>query len=84
MKTTHFCVLLALAAMLLTSPAGAALYFGDDFNSYTTEAQFLAAVGSVTMRMDIKPSRLRPVLAATKSTIRRRRIQRRLAPPTGW
>ena len=43
MKTTQLCVLLALALALLTSPAGAALYFGDNFDSYTTEAQFLAA-----------------------------------------
>jgi hypothetical protein len=43
MKTTHFCVLLALAAMLLTSTAGAAVYFQDNFDSYATEAAFTAA-----------------------------------------
>ena len=51
MKTTPFCVLLAFALALLTSPAGAAQYFNDNFDSYTSEAEF-AAAGWVSTHVD--------------------------------
>jgi hypothetical protein len=50
MKTTQYCVF-ALALVFLTTPAGAAVYFADDFNSYADEAA-LAAAGWISAHVD--------------------------------
>jgi hypothetical protein len=49
---TQYCVLLALALALLTSPAGAAVYFQDNFDSYATQADFVAFSGWVSNHVD--------------------------------
>ena len=58
---TQYCVLFALALTLLTSPAGAAVvYFQDNFDSYTTEAEFAAAGWLSTNTVGAAPAPLPP------------------------
>jgi hypothetical protein len=57
---TLYCVLLALALAFLTSPAGAAVYFQDNFDSYTTEGEFAAAGWLSTNTVGAAPAPLPP------------------------